>query len=369
MREIIQAFRELGHEVETCIMGGEIQENLNIQIESSFLKKLLKKLIPSFFWQSLKDYKLRKFDFFALKTLEEKVKLFQPDLIYERNFYLMKSGIDVAVQNNIPHILEINGPTLQEKLEMEGNSMYLKRAKAIEGEKLNNTSKIAVVSSSLKDHFENLFPSTKGKYLVTPNAIRKDQILEQVESDSTLIKSIGFADSKIIGFVGSILPHHGVDILIKAFAEVNKSINETRLLIIGDGETKSELEELANSILPKKSFLFTGNVNSTKVFDYLSIMDICVMPKSNWYGSPVKVFEYGAMGKPIIAPDRIPLKDVMVHEQDGILTNESVQETVNAVIRLLLDEEFSNTISNNFKQKVMTEHLWVNRANSILSSL
>jgi glycosyltransferase involved in cell wall biosynthesis len=366
---MIHAFKELGHEVETCIMGGEELNSIDINIESSSIKRTIKKLIPAFLWQTLKDFQLRKHDNYSAKVLQAKVDDFKPDLIYERGFYLMKSGTETAAKYGIKHVLEINGPILQEKKELEGRSAYFKKAKSIELGKLLSTDKIVVVSSALRDHFSVQFPETQGKYIITPNAIRMDNFRHSESGANRIKEELDLEDGITIGFVGSILPHHGVDILINAFKRVIYNHPDVNLLIVGDGETKEELVALAREKLAVHSFVFTGNVPSDEVQNYISAMDICVMPKSNWYGSPVKIFEYGAMGKPIIAPDRIPLHDVMVDGEDGIFTNESSKETELAINKLLSNAELRERLAMNFKKKVASEHLWTHRAKTVIDNL
>jgi glycosyltransferase involved in cell wall biosynthesis len=93
---------------------------------------------------------------------------------------------------------------------------------------------------------------------------------------------ISFA-STVIGFVGSIFPYHGVDVLIRCFASiVQDSQQDLCLLIVGDGETLPALKDLAEQLKMRDQILFTGNIPHHRVMPYIQAMDICVMAKSNW---------------------------------------------------------------------------------------
>ena len=70
---------------------------------------------------------------------------------------------------------------------------------------------------------------------------------------------------------------------------------------MGDGEILSDLKLLCSNLNISDSVIFTGSVAHADVFAYIDLMEIAVMAKSNWYGSPVKIFEYGAMKKAIIS--------------------------------------------------------------------
>ncbi|MBT6440347.1 MAG: glycosyltransferase, partial [Flavobacteriales bacterium] len=133
MREMVKGFEALGHEVDICIIGGTEPEASNEKIiEPSLLKKTAKKLIPSIIWSTLKDKSLLKFDRFAQTELEKKVTTFNPDIIYERGFYLMTSGCNVAAKHGIKHVLEINAPFEYEKELFEGKTLLVSKGKKLE---------------------------------------------------------------------------------------------------------------------------------------------------------------------------------------------------------------------------------------------
>jgi len=97
-------------------------------------------------------------------------------------------------------------------------------------------------------------------------------------------------------------------------------------------------------------------------------MDVCVMAKSNWYGSPVKIFEYGLLKKPIIAPDNLPVRDVMVNMHDGILIHENDLDLEKAICNLLENKSLSDRLANNFYNKVISKFKWSNAAERIIQS-
>jgi glycosyltransferase involved in cell wall biosynthesis len=188
---------------------------------------------------------------------------------------------------------------------------------------------------------------------VNPKYIQVD-----LEMKNKLIDTFGLRDKRIIGFVGSIFPYHGVDILIEAFSKIADEFPDTLLLIVGDGEILNDLKKSAIDLNIEKKVLFTGSRPHHEVFTWIDIMDICVMAKSNWYGSPVKIFEYGAMGKGIIAPNTIPVKDVMQDKVDGILIDPKIDELQNALKLFLSDHNLKTHLANQFKKKVLSNFTW-----------
>jgi glycosyltransferase involved in cell wall biosynthesis len=371
-REVIQALRSLGHEVFPVVMGGTEVANLNALATDNykvpFYKKFLKVLIPRFLWTSLNNYKLIRHDIKAARILEENILKIKPDLIYERSEYLQDSGAKLANKYKIKYFIEVNAPFVEEMNVFEGYSLFHYKAHKIEAIKLTAADKVFTVSTALKDFLVSRYNCVSDKIIVQPNCINP----KKIEFDSQLVNSLKgdykLNNDKVIGFVGSMFPYHGVDILIKAFSKVIEEHPNTKLLVVGDGIVLSELKQLAHDLSLDNSIVFTGKIPHSLVFNYIQLMDVCIMAKSNWYGSPVKIFEYGLLKKPIIAPDNIPIRDVMVNMQDAILIQENETELKNAISTLLENDTLAKTLANNFYSKVMDNYKWENAAEKIIES-
>jgi glycosyltransferase involved in cell wall biosynthesis len=97
-------------------------------------------------------------------------------------------------------------------------------------------------------------------------------------------------------------------------------------------------------------------------------MDITVMARSNWYGSPVKIFEYGAMRKVIIAPDVIPVQDVMTHQTDGLLIPDTPEALEKAIRFVLNNPQDSANMALVFHEKVLAQYTWRKVAQQIINA-
>jgi len=336
-----------------------------------FRRSRIKQFVPSYLWQSLKDYKLKQTDKHNLKRLEELITKEKPDLIYERSYYLMRSGYETARKFEIPYFCEINAPYPEEKLHMEGNSFFRKESYRVESAQINAANAVFTVSTAMKDYLVRQSRGNQDKIHITPNAVNKEHIQISHQRTDELKCLYGIDDgNKVIGFVGSIFPYHGVDLLLEAFAELTKyGFREYKLLIVGDGEILPVLKDYAEKNIEKGKVIFTGNVPHKEVYNYISLMDIAVMARSNWYGSPVKIFEYGSMNKSIIAPDVVPVRDVMINGIHGILIKDSSKELFQSIEYLITHPEEAKKMANAFHQKVMNEHTWHQTASRILSEV
>lgn len=112
-----------------------------------------------------------------------------------------------------------------------------------------------------------------------------------------------------------------------------------------------------------------GEVAHNDLPKYLDLMDICVLPDSNDYCSPVKIFEYMAMGKPVLAPDLGNVRDIIVDKVNGILFKPRDYNELGKAIKLLLEnKELHAKISLAAKEEIFRHHLWSNNVEKILEA-
>lgn len=362
MREVIRAMREAGHEVKTVIMGDEQQATispLDNDKDSEEVKSAFKKFTPPLLWQTAKDYKLLREDERGYDHLKAAIQQWKPDFIYERGYYLMTSGVRAASEFGLKHMLEMNAPYPEERMSMEGKSIYGNKALAAEQLQIESTDRIIAVSSALKEYVTKRLQSAAEKTVITPNAIRPEQFDRHPFRRNHIRHARGFSeDHMVVGFVGSIFPYHGVDILVNALAELAPDFPELRGLIVGNGQILQQLYDLAEKRGVKDQIVWTGSMSRHFIADHISAMDITVMARSNWYGSPVKIFEYGALGKAVIAPDVTPVRDVMTHEKHGLLIEPSVSALTAALRRLLADQPLRQRLGKEWQVKVREQHTW-----------
>lgn len=370
IREMIAAFEALGHTVHPVIRGGNAATVPGTISTATSAKSVLKKIMPRYCWRSLKEYALMRFDRHSATELEKEVDAFKPDLIYERSAYLCNSGSLIAAKKNIPHFVEVNAPFEEEVRDFEkAGSVFDGKGKKRLKEVLQKSKQLVVVSSALRDYYSSRYEIPADKILITPNAINPDQLFSNEELLKKLQTKYRKEHTRIIGFVGSVFPYHGVDLLVQAFAQIYTGNKNALLLIVGDGYLIPELQEMAKQLGCADAVVFIGSVPHKEVFTYIQLMDIAVMARSNWYGSPVKIFEYGAMRKPIIAPDTIPVRDVMKDGQDGLLIRPELNELKSALEKMMNDPAAAKQMAERFAAAVFEKHSWKRMAETILERL
>jgi len=147
-------------------------------------------------------------------------------------------------------------------------------------------------------------------------------------------------NSCVLGVVGSERLCWGLDFLIDAVAHLRSRHPPMRVLLVGDGPIRSQIEAQVERLQLQEVVQFTGFVPPPRVPEFLQRMEVCIIADSNAQGSPMKLFEYMAMNKATVAPSDPPIAEVI---EDGVaspsspegLEKHTWQESVRTLLREL----------------------------------
>jgi glycosyltransferase involved in cell wall biosynthesis len=144
-----------------------------------------------------------------------------------------------------------------------------------------------------------------------------------------------------IGFIGSFLVYQGIDTLIDAAPYVLEKIPNTRFLLVGDGPMRNAWESMVKEKGLHDHFIFTGHVPYRQVPVYIGAMDICVAPHhhNTNQASPVKLFDYMAAGRAIVASDIDVVREIIADSGCAILTPPNCPEALAENIITLINNE------------------------------
>ncbi len=140
-----------------------------------------------------------------------------------------------------------------------------------------------------------------------------------LEFDNTELKNkLGIkSGEKIIGYMGRLDEVKGIDILIKAFAELDYEKDNLKLLVCGDGSMMYDCKLMCEVLNIKNRVIFTGWIDN--IWNYYSLMDIFVIP-SRMEGMGKSAIEAIYSGVPVVANDVGGLNSIMNETSYGILT-------------------------------------------------
>lgn len=160
----------------------------------------------------------------------------------------------------------------------------------------------------------------KPNYKFIPNAIDVEQYKPNDEIRTQYRKEFGFGNEIVYGHVGRLHEAKNHDFLLNVFAELRKKNKNVKLLIVGDGELRSQIESKIKQLDIEKDVIMTGS--RADVSNVLQAMDVFLFP-SKWEGLPVTVVEAQASGLPCIISNKIT-QDVNLSELVKVLPIDNV---------------------------------------------
>ncbi|MFA6503368.1 MAG: polysaccharide deacetylase family protein [Patescibacteria group bacterium] len=155
-----------------------------------------------------------------------------------------------------------------------------------------------------------------------------------------------------------------VETMIKILSELS---SEYQSLIVGDKKNSDYLIKLADKLGVKDRLIIRPWSDRKTVYKYLSASDVLLMPRVGTApgSSPSKMFDYLAVGKPIVAAKTPPVSEVLFDGKNALLVNADVpQEWAEAIKRLMRDDVFRLQIEEGAKKDGL-KYTWSNRGKRI----
>jgi glycosyltransferase involved in cell wall biosynthesis len=165
----------------------------------------------------------------------------------------------------------------------------------------------------------------------TPTGVDLD-LFAELPDPTPLRRRLGLGGRFVVGWVGSFRRFHALEQAVRAAAGVPGS----HLLLVGDGPERARIERLAaDAGVPAT---FTGTVPHAELPGYLAAMDTAVVlapPRQAFHYSPLKVAEYLAAGRPVVAPAVGQLADRLTDGVDAVLVPAGDSAALEAALRRL----------------------------------
>ena len=368
IRSMVEALKADGHEV--TIVSPPGVDPLN----AAGMMPFLRKGDHAVGFQRIWKYISRECPQFLFEVFELLYNLFlpfrllpalwrQPDaVLYERHAYFMFMGVLLGKWCKRPVVLEVNelaGFTRARGLVME------RLARRIDAWVFSRANHILCVSRVLADEAQQRGASRERVHVV-PNAIDPHRF-QRPGPEPSIRARLGLDGSIVIGHVGLFYFWDRLDVLIKVVKSMRERHCGIKVMLVGDGPEMENLKQTASRLGMENAVLFPGPVPRDEVPAYIDAMDICVLPDSNAFGSPIALFEFMAMGKPCVVPDLGPMRDVI---EDGVTAIMFVHEDYSALGKALLrfveDSALRRQVGTRARDAVFKRHTWAANARFIV---
>lgn len=297
-----------------------------------------------------------------------------PAFLYHRYALHCLAGVALADHYRVPLVLEFNGSEVWVARHWGSPLIHEELAQRIERLNLQKAQVVVVVSQPLKDSLvaQGVDPD---KILVNPNGVDPHRYTPAA-SGAALRRQLNLERRRVIGFLGSFGPWHGVPVLVKAFAEILKSHPDTRLLLVGDGVEMAKVQAAIREHGIQHAVTVTGSVPQAEGPAYLAACDILASPHvpnpdgSPFFGSPTKLFEYMAMGKGIVASRLGQIAEILEHNRTAwLVAPGSVESLAQGLGHLLDHPELAARLGQAAREQVLAHHTWEQHTRKILDKL
>jgi glycosyltransferase involved in cell wall biosynthesis len=360
IRALTEALAAIGHEVLICgpdtICTPEALGRQQLDAGAGE-KKGLAGMLPKPAYEAAEyAYSLH-----AYQRLQKAARNFAPDIIYERANLFYNAGKWLKQSQSLPLILEVNAPLAEER-EAHGGLWLKSLAYKQEQALWRAANHILPVSTPLADRIRKAGIDDK-KITVIPNGVLQSQLTSG--NGKSVRAQYQLQDKFVIGFTGFVREWHGVDRVLHWLATPEGQ--GAHLLLVGDGPAIPALRQLAEKLIVASRFHITGVVQREQLSNHIAAFDIALQPRVTEYASPLKLFDYMAQGRAIIAPDQSNISEILDHEKEALLfAPEQDSDFFAALNHLKNDGEKRESLGHAARKKLQEQDMtWAGNAKRV----
>lgn len=294
-------------------------------------------------WKSYETYLRTVFPAYIALEVVRLVREHSLDLIFERETSF-GAGAMASMMTGRPLVLEVIGNRVT-RLQLRNSAKIIAYTKGMfEGE---DASKVELVTGA-----------------VDTETFRPDHV-----SGEEVRARYGIGGAPVVGYVGTFQEWHGLDELIEAAGELLQTRKDARFLMVGPYYKETEAKVAAAGL--SRSFIFTGPIAYEQVPKYMNAGDVLVAPynpdriaskeqvRKHGLGSPLKVFEYMAVGKPTITTDVKPISDPIEDGVTGYLIPPGDSHALgSAIARVLGDPGAAAVVGAAGRKSIVANYSW-----------
>ena len=218
--------------------------------------------------------------------------------------------------------------------------------------------RVIVCSNSVKWELESHFNLPHDKVTVIPNGVEISNFNLNINREEVKRRYGIKPNERIVLFIGRLVPQKGVDTLIKAVPLILQRHRDAKILIAGDGWSRTYLEELAKSMGLGDHVRFLGFISDWELADLMVAADVLVVP-SVYEPFGIVALEGMAAGTPVVATNIGGLSEIIEHDRTGVLVYPRNPESIAwGVNRVLSDHKYADWLVRNARKKVLEAYSW-----------
>ncbi len=298
------------------------------------------------------------------------LRKYRIDVIHVHDLPLALTGVIIGRIKGIPIVFDMheNYPAALKVWGMKGLLSYMVRnpylATILEKICLRYADKIIVVIEEHKELLVSRGVNPRKIYVVS-NTV-EDGFYNEIQIDHSITKQ--YRDYYVLLYVGQLSPERDLDTPIRAIHYLVDKFDKLKLVIVGEGVSRNQLEELVVKEGVSDWVDFTGWVKFELTASYIQSSKICIIPQpSNPLidnGVPHKLFQYMVLGKPVIVSDARASARIVNECQCGeIFRSHSPEDFANIVYKI---HESTLNYGENGKKAVSNKYNWNKSSKELL---
>ncbi len=316
--EIQRAFRLRGHEVREVALV-EAGAEAKADAEGGEARGLagLASRAASHMPAAVKESLELAYNAIAYRRLSRAIRDFRPDFVYERYAANTFAGLAAARRHGVPFVLEVNSPLAQEKAEHDGLA-FRGVTRGIE-RRLCSRADVTIAVTRVLAGILEAEGVPEGKIVVMPNGVRTE--FGTNGHGEAFRRKLGIpAGVPVAGFVGWFRAWHGLERLMEIAASPEWREADVHLVLAGDGPAMPVLREMrAASPDLQRRVALCGPVPRQEIESALAAFDVAVQPAVTSYACPMKILEYMAAGRAIVAPGSANVRELLTDGETALL--------------------------------------------------
>ena len=299
-------------------------------------------------------------------------------ILYERESTISYGGLIAAHRLGIPLVIEVNGDLVEEwrQLGLQMSKLQWALVHFITRQIYKQSSHIITVGETLKGTLVRRWGLDPAHISVVTNGTEIDLFLN-IDTSPDIRTRYSIGKGPVIMFMGGFKPWHGIDLILRGFHHLVQSMPDAKMVFVGDGPQRLELQQQSDSLGLQEHVIFTGRVGHEDVPQLLNIADVAVIyhrrAAAEIVETPLKLFEYMAAGKAIVAPAVPNMERILKDNVSGLLVPPDNPEALaNALTKLLNDEKLRISLGQAARKEAIEKHSWdraVAEIESILEQL
>lgn len=283
------------------------------------------------------------------------------DLVYERYSLWSTAAVDFAAHVNIPCVLEVNAPLIDEQ-SAHRQLVHRDIALANAHNNFSRATRVLAVSAEVGGYVRSV--AADARVVVIPNGVDHHRFHPNVASALPHL-----AGRFVIGFSGSMKPWHGLPILIAAFKSIREQVPHAHLLLVGDGSELPAVRERLQECGLLSAATLTGVVPSAQMPGHITAMDVAVAPypaSPDFYFSPLKIVEYMAAGRAIVASRIGQICELLEHDRAALLCAAGNPDALEDAILRMTTDALRLRLGAAARTRAVERHTWDQVAANIL---